>query len=305
MATNIGTMRNTGQPATRSRGRPLLHVLGRIATYAILLIWAFICLFPIYWTFATSLKDQVAVLQGPTYIPYWDFQPSSIGWDSILGDEDQRAIVVRDALNSLIIALASSAVAVALGALAGYGLSRFTYKFGIWRNRDISFWFLSQLILPPAAVVMPILILYRELHLLDTHLGLILLYAVVNLPIVIWIMRDQFGSIPVELEHAALVDGASLFGAFLRIVLPIAAPGMVAAFILAFIFAWNEYFFAAVLSATNAVTLPFLIATQVSSQGVKWWAMAAIASAGIMPLIIIGIFLERFIVKGLTAGAVK
>ncbi len=134
---------------------------------------------------------------------------------------------------------------------------------------------------------------------------MILLYAVVNLPIVIWIMRDQFGSIPVELEHAALVDGASLFGAFSRVVLPIAAPGMVAAFILAFIFAWNEYFFAAVLSSTKAVTLPFLIATQVSSQGVKWWAMAAIASAAILPLIVIGVLLERFIVKGLTAGAVK
>ncbi|MBA3644212.1 MAG: carbohydrate ABC transporter permease [Chloroflexia bacterium] len=283
----------------------MAHLLGRIATYVILLTWAFICLFPIYWTFSTSIKNQVAVLQGPTYIPFWDFEPNRIGWESILGDEDQRAIVIRNALNSLVIAVASSAVAVALGALAGYGLTRFNYKFAIWRNRDISFWFLSQLILPPAAVVMPILILYRELRLLDTHLGLILLYAVVNLPIVIWIMRDQFGSIPVELEHAALVDGASLFGAFSRVVLPIAAPGMVAAFILAFIFAWNEYFFAAVLSSTKAVTLPFLIATQVSSQGVKWWAMAAIASAAILPLIVIGVLLERFIVKGLTAGAVK
>ncbi len=289
----------------RSRGRPIAHLLGRTATYLILLTWAFICLFPIYWTFSTSIKNQVAVLQGPTYIPFWDFEPNRIGWESILGDEDQRAIVIRNALNSLVIAVASSAVAVALGALAGYGLTRFNYKFAIWRNRDISFWFLSQLILPPAAVVMPILILYRELRLLDTHLGLTLLYAVVNLPIVIWIMRDQFGSIPVELEHAALVDGASLFGAFSRVVLPIAAPGMVAAFILAFIFAWNEYFFAAVLSSTRAVTLPFLIATQVSSQGVKWWAMAAIASAAILPLIVIGVLLERFIVKGLTAGAVK
>ena len=281
------------------------YAAGRTLTYAALLAWAFVCLFPIYWTFTTSIKDQVAVLQGPTYVPYVDFEPNSIGWDSILEDEDQRAIVFRDARNSLVIGLGSAAVAVVLGSMAGYGLTRFSYRFGFWRNRDISFWFLSQLILPPAAVVMPILILYRELHLLDTQLGLIVLYTVISLPIVIWIMRDQFNSIPVELEQAALVDGATIFGAFWRIVLPIAAPGMVAAFILAVIFAWNEYFFAAVLSATRAVTLPLLIAIQVSSQGVKWWAMAAVATAAILPLMVVGILLERYIVKGLTAGAVK
>ena len=135
--------------------------------------------------------------------------------------------------------------------------------------------------------------------------GLILLYTVVNLPIVVWIMRDQFNSIPVELEQAALVDGASLFGAFLRIVVPIALPGLVAAYILCAIFSWNEYFFAAVLSSYRAVTIPFLIAGQVSSQGVQWWSMAALSTAAVLPLAIIGIVLERYIVKGLTAGAVK
>lgn len=289
----------------RRRTASVRHVLGRVLTYVVLCAWAFICLFPIYWTFTTSLKDQVGVLQGPTYIPGIDFAPSSIGWESIFGTRDQREILIRNTRNSLIVAISSACLAVALGSMAGYGLARFSYKFGIWRNRDISFWFLSQLILPPAAVVMPILILYRELRLLDTQLGLILLYTVVSLPIVIWIMRDQFNSIPIELEHAALVDGATLFGAFSRIVLPIAAPGMVAAFILSVIFAWNEYFFAAVLSATRAVTLPLLVATQVSSQGVKWWSMAAVASASILPLTLIGILLERYIVKGLTAGAVK
>ncbi|CAA9544832.1 MAG: ABC transporter, permease protein 2 (cluster 1, maltose/g3p/polyamine/iron) [uncultured Thermomicrobiales bacterium] len=286
-------------------GRRLRHAVGRTFTYAVLLAWAFVCLFPIYWTFTTSLKDQAGVLQGSTYVPGVDFSPSRIGWDSILGSEDQRATLIRNTRNSLLIAIASASVAVVLGAMAGYGLARFPYRFGPWRNRDISFWFLSQLILPPAAVVMPILILYGWLDLLDTQVGLIILYTVVSLPIVIWIMRDQFNSIPVELEQAALVDGATLFGAFVRIVIPIAAPGLVAAFILSVIFSWNEYFFAAVLSATRAVTLPLLVATQVSSQGIRWWAMAAVASASILPLTIVGILLERYIVKGLTAGAVK
>lgn len=300
----VASSRAVEVPATVSRTR-FWHGVGRFFTYVILLIWAFICIFPIYWTFTTSLKDQTAVLQGPTYIPFLDFQPTNVGWNDILGTPAQRDIVIRNTRNSLIIAISASTLAVVLGSMAGYGLSRFKYRFLIWRNNDISLWFLSQLILPPAAVVMPLLILYRQGRLLDTHIGMILLYTVINLPIVIWIMRDQFNSIPIELEQAALVDGATLFGAFLRIVVPVAGPGMVAAFILSVILSWNEYFFASVLTTLNAVTMPILIATQVSSQGIKWWAMAAVATAAIAPLVIIGIFLERYIVRGLTAGAVK
>jgi multiple sugar transport system permease protein len=286
------------------RSTRLWFYLGRTGTYAILLIWAFICLFPIYWTVSTSFKPNTAVIQGPKYLPYIDFDPSSLGWDAVL-QGSQGEIFTKNFKNSLIIALSASILAVVLGAMAGYGLARFNYKFGPFHNRDISFWFLSQLILPPVAIIMPLLILYRRLHLIDTHIGLIILYTVSNLPIVIWIMRDQFNSIPSDLEQASVVDGSTYFGAFLRIVAPIAAPGMVAAFILTLIFSWNEYFFAAILSRTNATTVPYMVAAQVSSQGVAWWAMAAIATAAILPLVIIGVFLERYIVKGLTAGAVK
>ena len=280
------------------------HIAGRIATYAILLVWALICLFPIYWTITTSFKPNTAVIQGPTYLPYFDFDPTSLGWDAVT-QGSQGEIFVKNFKNSLIISLSASILAVILGSMAGYGLARFNYKFGPFRNKDISFWFLSQLILPPVAIIMPLLILYRRLNLIDTHIGLILLYTVANLPIVIWIMRDQFHSIPPEMEQASVVDGSTYFGAFGRIVLPIALPGIAAAFILALIFSWNEYFFAAILTRTNATTVPYMVAAQVSSQGIAWWAMAAIATAAILPLVIIGVFLERYIVKGLTAGAVK
>lgn len=293
-------------PRRRQTRRPVraTRVIGRVATYAILLFWSFVCLFPLFWTISTSFKSPTAIYKGPTYLPWVDFTPVRDGWNAIL-QGDMRADFIHDATNSLVIAVVSAALATILGALAGYGLARFNYKLGPWRNRDISFWFVSQLILPPAAVVMPILILYRDIHLLDTRTGLILLYTVVNLPIVVWIMRDQFNSIPVEMEQAALVDGATIFGAFLRIVVPIALPGMVAAYILCAILSWNEYFFAAVLSSYRAVTIPFLIAGQVSSQGVQWWSMAALSTAAVVPLAIIGIVLERYIVKGLTAGSVK
>ena len=192
-----------------------------------------------------------------------------------------------------------------LGSLAAYGLSRFSYKFGYMRNADISFFFLSQLILPPVVLALPFLVLYRELALLDTRIGLILLYTLTVLPIVIWIMRDQFESIPTELEEAALVDGLSIWGAFFQIILPIALPGMVAAFILSLVLTWNEYFFAALLTSTHANTLPVMVASQTGSQGINWWAMAALSFAAILPLIIIGVVLERYLIKGMTAGAVK
>ncbi len=299
-STNYGHI--TVPPAPRST-RAWFYA-GRIGTYAVLLIWAFICLFPIYWTITTSFKPNTAVIQGPKYLPYIDFEPSSLGWDTVT-QGSAGEIFLKNFKNSMIIALSASVIAVVLGSMAGYGLARFDYKFGPFKNKDISFWFLSQLILPPVAIIMPLLILYRRLHLIDSHLGLIILYTVANLPIVIWIMRDQFHSIPLDLEQASVVDGSTYFGAFLRIVTPIAAPGMVAAFILTLIFSWNEYFFAAILSRTNATTVPYMVAAQVSSQGVAWWAMAAIATAAIAPLVVIGVFLERYIVKGLTAGAVK
>ena len=173
--------------------------LGRAATYLILLIWAFICLFPIYWTVTTSFKGQTAVIQGPKYLPYIDFDPTDLGWNAVL-QGSQGEIFFKNFQNSLIIALSAAILATILGSMAGYGLARFNYKFGPFRNRDISFWFLSQLILPPVAIIMPLLILYRRLNLIDTHIGLILLYTVANLPIVIWIMRDQFHSIPIEME---------------------------------------------------------------------------------------------------------
>jgi multiple sugar transport system permease protein len=283
----------------------------RVLIYGALILWTFISLFPIYWTVTTSFKTAVNVTQGHL-IPFIDFMPDWRGWRSLGLSPDTigQISTVRDEFlkrftNSIIASLGASALAVVIGTLAAYGLSRFDYKFGWMRNKDISFFFLSQLILPPVVLAMPFLVLYKELALLDTRIGLILVYTLMVLPIVIWIMRDQFDTIPIELEQAALVDGCSVWGAFLRIVVPIALPGMVAAFILSVILCWNEYFFAALLTSTNAKTLPVMVASQTGSQGINWWSMAALSTAAIAPLVVIGVFLERYIVKGLTAGAVK
>jgi multiple sugar transport system permease protein len=287
------------------------QALQKTLVYGVLIIWAFVCLFPIFWTVTTAFKETKDIYQGHL-IPWLQFEPSWKGWESqgLSPDTITKPSSVRDqflkhASNTVIISLSAAGLATVIGSLAAYGLARFSYRFGPWRNNEISFWFLSQLILPPVAIAVPILVLYRELDLLDTRTGLVLVYTIMNLPIVIWIMRDQFSSIPIELEQAALVDGASIWQAFLRIVVPIAAPGFVAAFILSLVFSWNEYFFAVVLAGADAPTLPLLLAGQTSSQGTRWWSIAALATAAITPLIIIGLIMERHIVRGLTAGAVK
>jgi multiple sugar transport system permease protein len=286
-------------------------VLGRTGIYFLLILWAIICLFPIYWTITTSFKMAPNVMKG-NMIPWVDYQPAWLGWrslglspDTIGAESTVRDEFLKRFLNSVVTSLSSSTLAVVLGSLAAYGLSRFSYRFGYMKNSDISFFFLSQLILPPVVLALPFLVLYKQLALLDTRIGLILLYTLTVLPIVIWIMRDQFASIPTELEEAALVDGMSIWGAFFGVILPIALPGMVAAFILSLVLTWNEYFFAALLTSSYANTLPVMVASQTGSQGISWWSMAALSFAAILPLIVIGVVLERYLIKGMTAGAVK
>ena len=283
----------------------------KIVIYGILLLWTFICLFPIYWTATTSFKTAASVTQG-LLIPWIDFEPSWKGWrnlgfspDTLFVESNPREEFIARFFNTAFISASASALAVILGSFAAYGLSRFNYKFGFMRNPDISFFFLSQLILPPVVLALPVLVLYRELDLLDTHIGMILIYTLTVLPIVIWIMRDQFNAVPIELEEAALVDGASVWMSFFKIVLPIVLPGIASAFILCLILCWNEYFLAALITSTDAKTMPVMVASQISSQSIKWWNMAAISAALCLPLIIVAIFLERYIVKGMAAGAIK
>eukprot|EP01036_Dinobryon_divergens_P039076 gene39076-51421_t len=207
--------------------RRLVAIVGRILVYVGLLLWALICLFPIYWTLTTSTKIAPDVMQGHM-VPWGDFSPDWKGWrslglspDTINGTSTVREEFFKRFLNSVIASVGASGLAIALGTLAAYGLSRFQYKFLYMRNADISFFFLSQLILPPVVLALPFLVLYKAVALLDNTIGLILLYTLSVLPIVIWIMRDQFDTIPTELDEAGFVDGLSSWGVFLRIIVPI------------------------------------------------------------------------------------
>jgi multiple sugar transport system permease protein len=173
------------------------------------------------------------------------------------------------------------------------------------KNRDVAFWMISQRMLPPVAVVLPIYILFQNLGLLDTRISLIVAYVATNLPIVVWLMRDYFQSIPTELEESAAIDGASIFRTFHRVVLPVSVPGLVATFLFVLVFAWNEFLLALFLSGANSQTLPLTIAAQNATRGPQWWYMSVLILIMIIPVIIMAIALERFISRGLMVGAVK
>lgn len=277
----------------------------KLAIYIIILIWGFIVLFPFYWLFTTSLKQPLNVSRGPKYIPTWDYEPTTEHWEYLF--KEQKDTTWRHFKNSLYAASGSMVLSVIIGSMGGYGLSRFNYywkRLG-WRNDNIAFWIISQRFLPPVLFVIPFLLFYTKLDLIDTHIGLIIAYTVFNLPFVVWIMRDFFNQLPTDMEDSALVDGATRWGAFTRIVLPISAPGLVSVAIFSFVFSWNEFLYSLMLTNFDAITMPVLIAGQNNTRGVQWWFISALTLTAVLPVILMGLLLQRFIQRGLAAGAIK
>ncbi|HEY7384328.1 MAG TPA: carbohydrate ABC transporter permease [Beijerinckiaceae bacterium] len=324
----------------------------KFLTYAALLTWTFVVLFPLYWLAITSLKLPIQVDDGPDYLPFVDFEPSLHAWRYILVDLGNDTL--RPYINSLIIASVSTCLAVLFGALAAYALVRVRFEIKLatvgafvlllalavaavsagwlaWPvaaavaialfllfatsfnrrfkraagNSDIQFWFISNRILPPVVAVLPIYIMFQQLHLLDTRTAVIATYVAVNLPIVVWLMRDFFAAVPIDLEESAEIDGASRQRIFWTIVLPLTKPGLVATSLLVFILAWNEYLLALFLSTVNAQTMPLLIAAQNATRGPQWWYMSVLILLMIAPVVILSVLLQKQIARGLLIGAVK
>ena len=214
-------------------------------------------------------------------------------------------------------ALVGTILATAAGVMwqlsAARGLAaHFLFAAGLGRrfrrsvgNNDILFWILSNRILPPVVVVLPVYIMFQRLGLLDTHLAMILTYAVINLPIVVWLMRDFFAGIPLDLEESAEIDGASKFEILWTIVLPLARAGLVATSLLVFILSWNEYLIALFLSTADAQTMPILVTAQNTTRGPQWWYMSVLIVIMIVPVILLAFLLQKHIARGLLVGAVK
>lgn len=275
----------------------------RMLPYIVLIIWFLIVVFPLFWTVVTSFKNPIDVFRGPKYMPFIDFKPSLKAWNNMFVRDRQQILVPL--MNSIIIVSTSTFLAVAIGSMASYSLSRFTFKLGRFSNKDLAFWVISQRFIPPIAIIIPVLIMFRVLRLLDTRLGMIIVYTAFNLPFVIWLMRDYFDSVPQDIEEAAMVDGCSRLETFVRIVLPLAFPGLIVSFLFSFVMAWNEFFFALILTFQKAQTIPLLIAGQSTQRGVEWWNISAMAIITILPALLITLILQRRLVSGLTLGAIK
>jgi multiple sugar transport system permease protein len=285
----------------RSRGvRTRSERLKDALASAIMILAAVWVLFPFYWAAITSLKQPVDVFH-LSFVPWLQFDPTLANWKTEL---TYRGGAIFGGLgNSFLIGLGACLVAMALGTLAGYGLARFRYRG--WRNRDISLYFLSQRFLPPAATILPFFYFAQRLHLLDTHVILIAANATFTMPFAVLLMRDAFQGIPIEMEEAARVDGASALQVLFRISLPLAAPTLVAAGIISFAFTWNEFLFAFVLSYSRVVPMSVLIAGTQDVMGVQFWYVSTRLLLAILPPAIVVLIVQRYIVTGLTLGAVK
>jgi multiple sugar transport system permease protein len=335
----------------RRRSAADLSPRAKLVAWLLLVGWSLVVLFPIYWLFVTSFKTPYEVDKGPFYLPFIDFQPTLDAWSYILFDIGNDTI--RPYINTVIVGLSSSLIALLIGSLAAYALVRFTYRprigiIGLFigsmayafivsaigapvvlafasalaifvilaqtvgrrfqrslGNSDIAFWLISQRILPPIAVAIPLYVLYQQVGLLDNIVALIITYVATNLPIVVWLMRDYFASLPRELEESAAVDGASVYRIVRSIVLPISVPGLVATFLIVLIFAWNEFLIALVLTSANAQTMPLQVAAQNATRGPQWWAMSVLIIIMITPVVVMAVALERFITRGILVGALK
>ena len=264
---------------------------------ALCIAWA---TFPFYWAITTSLRKPAETFTvAGLAIPFVQFKPTLENWSAELKvPENLKAVK-----NSAIIAVTSAILATMLGTMAGYGLARFQfYKI---KNPDITIWFLSQRVLPPVVVAIPFFLLARQFNALDKVSTLIVLNTTFNLPFAVIIMSQLFKELPIELEQAAMVDGYSRIGAFFKVALPLSAPGLVATGIICLAFAWNEFMFALIIAQRNAITLPYIISGASDTRGIQFWFIATRALMAMVPPTILALTVQKFIVRGLTFGAVK
>jgi len=264
-----------------------LHFAGLVAVVAF-------ALFPFYWMVSSSFKDQTDLLASP---PVWVFAPTLAHYASIWADQKVTTAVI----NSLVVATSTTFLAVVLGTPAAYALARFEFR----GKADLWFWFISNRMISPIVLALPIYILAQAAGLLDTYLVLILIYLTFNLPIVVWICTDQFRSIPGELEQAARLEGARQFDIFWRIYLPLGLPGVAVSAIFSFIFSWNELLYALVLTRRDVQTAPVAATSFMSGYELPWGKIMATGTIIVLPVTIFALLVSRHMVRGLTMGATK
>lgn len=265
----------------------------RFWLHVLVIVLVLMIMFPFVWLLIMSFKTVDDIFAWP---PKWLFIPTLENYTGLWEGDFPKSFA-----NSLITSVGSTGIAIVLGVPGAYALSRMAAG----RSNRLSILILASRMAPPIAFTIPYFLAYRYAGLLDSRFGLILIYLTFNLSLVIWLMRSFFDATPRALEEAAWIDGASLWQSFVRIILPLSGPGLAATAILCFLYSWNDFFFALILTRTEATTAPVAIVNFMNYEGWAWGKIAAGGAMVMLPVLIFSFLVRRFLIQGMTAGAIK
>ena len=273
-----------------------------IITYLLMALLAIFLLAPLIWILMMSFKNPADVIAVP---PKFIFKPTLDNYASLFGLKTGGLVTAEAFMgyfkNSLILALGSVLLSLLLGLPAAYAIARL--RFGA--KEGLAFTYLSFRFVPEVTIILPLYVIYQRLNLYNTYLGLILVYQLISLPLLIWMMRSYFEEIPLAIEQAARTDGYTWFEAFRKLVIPLAAPGMAATLVLAFIFCWNSFIFGLMLGGNSTQPVTVGLLSFMGTNEVQWGMMAAATMIAIVPELILALAVQRYMIRGLTFGAVK
>lgn len=268
----------------------------RLVTAAILLLDLVVLVwfaFPILWMLVSAFKDQAGMFTMP---PPLLFRPTLANYQHLI---DRGALLYFR--NSLVASLGTVVVSTSLGALAGYGLARGQFR----HKQDVAWWIITSRMAPIPAVLVPLYVIFRNLGMLNSLWGLVFAFTTFSLPLAVWLMIGFFRDVPKELEEAVWVDGGTVFRSFWDVALPLVTPGLIATATLSFIFSWNDYLFATVLTSGDTQTLPVVTASLQTMHGVVWGQVMSMGTLIFVPVLLLGVAIRKYLVRGLSLGAVK
>ncbi len=284
------------------------NILGKLMTYISLIITFFFLLFPIYWIITMALKPTDDII---TYPPHFSFQPTAKGFLYILGMEKVAGVssistgfeswFLVGIRNSLIIVVSSVLISLLVGLPAAYILARYKFR----GKENLAFTILSFRFAPPLLVIIPLYLIFSKIGIYDTHIALIWVYQLISLPMILWIVRGYIEDIPVEIDQAGMVDGYSRIYIFFRLILPLAKGGIAAGALLAFIYCWNNFIFGMVLASTSVQPVTVQAMRYLTPDNIMYREIAAMCVGAALPLLILAIFLQRYLISGLSMGAIR
>jgi multiple sugar transport system permease protein len=275
---------------TGGKQRHWLTTLGILVLDLVVLLWF---AFPIFWMALSAFKSQAGMFTMP---PTFIFTPTLFNYEHLI---DRGALLYFR--NSLLASLGTVLVATTLGALAGYGLARGRFRF----KKDVAWWIITTRMAPIPAVLVPLYVIFRNLGMLNSIPGLVFAFTTFSLPLAVWLMMSFFRDVPKDLEEAVWVDGGTVFHSFFHVALPLVTPGLIATATLSFIFSWNDYLFATVLTSGDTQTLPVVTASLQTMHGVVWGQVMSMGTLIFIPVLLLGIAIRKYLVRGLSLGAIK